>query len=110
MDILQKASLICSTVHWYKYMPVPYYKGALIQLPLLGEPSLPWSKVSLEEGFLLKCSHRVHKRAYLPKMENTVISSQRDRDKFQVQFKYGKAGSHMLLAGGQGEQDVSCGH
>lgn len=74
------------------------------------EPSLPWSKVSLEEGFLLKCSHHVHKRVYLPKVENTVISSKRDRDKFQVQFKYGKAGSHMLLAGGQGEQDVSCGH
>lgn len=74
----------------------------------MGEPSLPWSKVSLEEGFLLKC--RVHKRAYLPKMDNTVISSQRYRDKFQVQFKYVKAGSHMLLAGGQGEQDVSCGH
>lgn len=68
------------------------------------EPSLPWSKVSLEEGFLLKCSHRVYKRAYLPKVENTVISSKRDRDKFQVQFKYGKAGSHMLLAGGQGSK------
>lgn len=77
----------------------------------MGEPSLPLGKVSLEEGFLLKCSHCVHrKKAYLPKVENTVISSQKDRHKFQVQFKNGKAGSHMLLAGGQGEQDVSCGH
>lgn len=84
-------------------------KGLYYSHPLMRESSLPWGKFWLEEGFLLKCSHCVHKKTLSVKggeyCGEKVISSQRDRYEFQVQLKYVRAGNHMLLAGSW-EKDV----
>lgn len=62
MYILQKAYLICSTVHQERWVPAPFYIGAFLwSCPPRRRGYISWGNVNLqEEGSILKCPYWQH--------------------------------------------------